>query len=370
MLKTYSQALRFTFAGQITHLSVSPDGEYMAIASSHTIHIAVLPDSSHLGSNDFGPLRLKTFQVGPTAHVVEQSPLASILWHPLGVDGKCLVTVTKDATVRLWEINRDNRSSFAEPSFSVDLRKLANATNAEEDLRASAYGAGKGFSPDAVELEVAAACFGRNTDLADGCPWPAMTLWIATTEGDLYALCPLLPRRWQLRASAMRPPPLAGLAASIRARSELVLRNDSASEGEKRAALQQRQWLAELLEQPSGRNNDDDEFDYIKQYSRPRNTPAEPRLQGPFLLAPELDVESEVTDIFVMPLRDSGSGDLFENEEIEGDEEDALASAICLSTKDGFVRICVDPEGVEARWLPSTKVWTRIFPPRQHKQYS
>lgn len=344
------------FSGQITRLSISPSKDYMAIATSHTVHIAVLPDSSHLGVDDFGPLRLKTFQLGPTAHVLEQSALASIIWHPLGVNGRTLVTVTEDATVRLWEVNRDNRSSFDEPALSVDLKKLANATTAEEDLRASKYGMGKGFTPDSAELEVTAACFGRNSDVENGCLWPSMTLWIATTEGDLYALCPLLPSKWQLRTSDSQPKGVAALAASIRARSELILKNDEATENEKRAALQQRQWLSELLELPPTRVDGKGDFDYIDIYPRPKQTPAVPRLQGPFQMTPELDEEDQVIDIFVTALRDASEEDFVDLEDPQKDDEDALASIICLSTTDGIVRVCLDLEGVEAKWLPSIKV--------------
>ncbi|KAK3064386.1 hypothetical protein LTR53_018511, partial [Teratosphaeriaceae sp. CCFEE 6253] len=132
----------------IQQLSVSPSGALLAILTSHTCHIALLPSPSHLRSGDTSPLRLRTFQLGPTAHVLEQAPLISALWHPLSPTGNCLVTVTRDACVRLWELDPVNRSTFDEPSLAVDLRKLANATSTQADFSASRYGTSAGFSPD------------------------------------------------------------------------------------------------------------------------------------------------------------------------------------------------------------------------------
>jgi nucleoporin NUP82 len=62
--------LKTPVASQIKQLVVSPHGDYLAILTEHTVHIAVLPDSSHLSVQDASPLRIKTFQLGPTAHVL------------------------------------------------------------------------------------------------------------------------------------------------------------------------------------------------------------------------------------------------------------------------------------------------------------
>ena len=70
----------------------------------------------------------------------------------LGSLGRCLVTITADSVVRLWEIDRENRWSFDRCSLSIDLKKLGNAHYAEQDLNASSFGY-KAFSPDTAELE-------------------------------------------------------------------------------------------------------------------------------------------------------------------------------------------------------------------------
>lgn len=188
------QVLRLPSPWNISQLSVSPDGNLLAVLTAHTCHVCVLPSSAHLRSGDDSEIRLKSFQVGPTAHVLEQSPLATALWHPLSQPGvPTLVTITKDACVRQWELDINNRYTFDEPAIAIDLKKLANATTTHADFSASKYGVKKGFSPDEVEMQVAAAAFGGSGN-EDENGWSSMTLWFAMSEGDTYALSPFHPR--------------------------------------------------------------------------------------------------------------------------------------------------------------------------------
>lgn len=352
--KTYAtnttKVLKAPVAGQIRQLIISPLGDYLAILTSHTVHIAVLPDSSHLSSQDTAPLRIKTFQLGPTAHVLEQAQVVSALWHPLGHLGACLVTVTTDACVRLWELNRDSRHSFDEPALALDLKKLGNASSADEDFRASKYGTSKAFSPDSVEMEVAGACFGgAGTSEEHG--WSPMTLWIAMTEGDVYALCPLLPTKWE-----PTPSTIPSLSTSVVSKTTMIAHDPGASEEERRITDHQQRWLADIDSQDpltASHPLTSHEFDV---YFRPTSPPAIPKLQGPFQLSPEPDF-SEVTDIFVIAPRVDDDALLQEEDDPDYYEPEGLSVAIiCLATKGGDVHICLDLNGVEAQWLPSKRV--------------
>ena len=321
----------------------------MAIATSHTIHVALLPDSSQLDTEDISPLRLKTFQLGPTAHVLEEQPLAAVLWHPLGYRGRALVTITTDAIVRLWELNRSDRSTFNEPALSIDLMKLANATSEAEDLSASKYGASKGFSPDSVELEVVSACFGDFPEQEDVHGWAPMTLWIATREGDVYALCPFLPSRWQLDRSEGASAFIQTLATTINTSYALVGDDPEASAEEKENSKKQLAWLSDILYEPplgealpSG--------DFIDVYRRPPSVPSTPLLQGPFSLLPELDDDIELSDIIVFSLK------TFAEATDDGVVEGQPAAVLCLVTTDADILICLDLEGVVGRWLPQEMV--------------
>ncbi|KAF2714477.1 hypothetical protein K504DRAFT_468985 [Pleomassaria siparia CBS 279.74] len=332
----------------ITRLTISPDGTYLAVSTSHTVHVVVLPDSAHLDSDDTSTLKVKTFQVGPTAHVREESTVVSVLWHPLGYHGRCLVTVTLEGVVRLWEINRSDRSTFSDPALSIDLKKLANAANDEEDLSASKYGAPKGFSPDSFELEVASACFGDFPEQEDVHGWAPLTLWIAMVEGDLYALCPLLPSKWQLDESTGSSTFLQTLATSINIKYADTKDNADATRDENETADKQLSWLSDILYQEPF-TEDLPNGDTIKVFTRPNSVPACPLLQGPFLIGPEVD-EFELSDIIVFSLKTFSKGT--EDESAEG----LPAAVICLLTDTCQVHVCLDLEGVVGQWLPSSSV--------------
>jgi nucleoporin NUP82 len=320
---------------------VSPEKDYLAIVRSHTIHVFQIPDSNHLYQQDRTPLKVKSFQLGPTAHVLDEAPVVSVLWHPLGALGKCLVTITAESVLRLWEINQDNRSSFDEPSTSFDLKKLANAVSAEQDLsdiRASKWGTNRGFTPDSVELEPAAACFGGRGEEGES-PWRSMTLWIAMTGGDVYALCPLLPKRFQTF-----PGFLNTLSLTVNAKT-LEIEGEQPSANALSTAAQA-EWLEELEDQepfvPPGLA----EIASSHVYSRPQHPGPAPKLQGPFAFLPELDDDPDLADILVVGM---------ETTDIEDDEESpsTAASVVCLLTTDGDVQVCLDVEGIEAQWLPT-----------------
>lgn len=342
------RTLRISIPLPITRLVISPEEDYLAVSTSHTVHVVHLPDASLLEDNDDTPIKPKTFQVGPTAHVTEESPVATTLWHPLGYHGRCLVTITKVGVVRLWEVNRADRSTFSEPALSIDLAKLANATNDQEDLSASKFGASKGFSPDSVELEVASACFGDFPEQEGVHGWAPMTLWIATVPGDVYALCPLLPSKWQLVDSPGAFTLLQTLTSSINVNYANLSDDAETPHDELKTSERQISWLSDLLyeepfleELPNG--------DSVKVFARPPSTPVVPLLQGPFNITPELD-DFELSDMIVYSLKTLSDGS--EEEAAEG----LPTAVVCLLTDTCKVHVCLDLEGIVGRWLPSPEV--------------
>ncbi|TID13060.1 Glucan endo-1-6-beta-glucosidase B [Venturia nashicola] len=336
-----SRIIKISGHGEITQLVTSPEKDYLAVVRSHTVHVFQIPNSNYLYNHDDSSLKVKSFQVGPTAHVLDEAPIVSVLWHPLGALGKCLVTITEESVLRLWEIDTDNRSSFDEPSTSFDLKKLANAVSAGQDLsdiRASKWGTSKGFTPDSVELEPAAACFGGRGEEGES-PWRSMTLWIAMAGGDVYALCPLLPKRFQTI-----PGFLNTLSLSVSARALGIEAGTPITNGSSLSA--QAEWLEELEDQepfvPAGSS----EIASSQVYSRPEHPGPAPKLQGPFAFLPEMDDDPDLADILVVGLE---STDL----EDDGLPPSTAASVVCLLTSEGGVQICLDLEGVEAQWLPT-----------------
>lgn len=322
--------------------------------TSHTCHVCVLPTHEHLTFQNEQPLKLRAFQLGPTAHVIDQAPLVSAIWHPLSPSGNGLVTVTKDAGVRLWELDINNRSSFNEPALAVDLKKLSNASTVREDFSASKYGVNKGYSADDIEMQVAGSCFGgKGAEDEDG--WSSMTLWIAMTEGDVYALCPFLPAKFWAPASL-----LPTLSTSIVAKTRVLDQDSQVPEMERRIAHQQSNWLADLDEQhPTTITGDTNNMDV---FTRPERPGVVPRLQGPFQLTPEADF-GEVTDIHVIAPK-LNEEDLFDDEDDYAElglDEGLSVGIVCLATKTSKVHVCLNIEGVEAEWLPSKRARSHVL---------
>lgn len=342
-------------ADEIRQLIISPNSNFMAILTTHTVHIAILPEPSHLTTPDNGPMKIKTFHLGPTTHVTSRSGISTALWHPLGVNGTCLVTVTKDAVVRVWELSTTDRWSFDKPTLAVDLKKLADGVSADQDFGASV--ASK-FSPDAFEMEVASACFaGRGSG-----GWSPMTLWLAMREGDVYALCPLLPEKWS-------PPPtlIPSLSISIVSNIAAIEDDPIVAQASKLLAQQQLDWMTDIDSQDPAQVPGSLGEPPIEVYTRPSRPGKVPRLQGPFdfEMAPQdgndkdgNDEDDQLfSDIYVIgPKLDAEElMDGEEDDELELDEfdkEGCSMSVICLLTTRGRLSICLDLVGIEAQWLP------------------
>jgi nucleoporin NUP82 len=343
---------------QIRQLIVSPSGNFLAVLTEHTVHVAILPDASHLASRDRSPLKVKTHQLGPTTHVLPQSPVISALWHPLAYSTTsldCLITVTAEAAVRVWELDRSNNWSFDRPSLAIDLQRLVDGTSCDENFEPSGFGKSRGFSADAFEMEVTAACFGgHGREEDDG--WASMTLWIAMRNADIYALCPLLPSKWKPTSTL-----IPSLSTSV-VSSMACIDDDSVDPDEKRAVQQQFEWVQEIDNEEPMPVNFDTEVSFTGEIrSRPKAPSAIPRLQGPFLFdLDENELDLDVSDIHVIPAKvnaeDLLSGEEEDYTDLEGLIQDRLsATVISIATTTGKVYVCLDLEGVSGQWLPKTR---------------
>lgn len=330
---------------------ISPFADYLAVTTTHTIRICAVPDLAHLSQPNNELIKPKWWTLGPTTHVVDRSPVASALWHPLGVNGSALVTITTDAVVRVWELNPLDRWSFDKPTLTIDLIKLADGTSLDQNFAASADATRKGFSADSFEMDVAAAAFaGRGSG-----GWAPMTLWIAMREGDVYALCPLLPSKWS-------PPPtlIPSLSVAIVGNLAAIEDDPDVSPAAKLLAQQQLDWMTDLDNQEPAEVNGPLGEPPAEVYTRPTRPGIVPRLQGPFELEmspdTEDDLDVELTDIFAIGQKlDTAELMMGEDEELEVDDVDQEGlslNIICLLSSSGQLRICLDFDGVEAKWLP------------------
>lgn len=271
------------------------------------------------------------------------------------------MTVTAGAVVRVWELDRDNRWSFDSPSLAIDLKKLTLGTSEEDDFSPERNGRNKGFSSDAVGMEVASACFGGTGSETESA-WSAMTLWIGMKDGDVYALCPLLPSKW---APSRHVIPYLSIAAVSKA---ALQEGAPADLEESRRQRDQYQWMSDIdsqeqkvIQGPSLLSP------HFAVYSRPLHPGPIPRLQGPFQILPEdSEQDLELSDLHViaakMDCSDVMSGEDSDYESEALNEDGLSASVICLITKSGSVLLCLDLDGVEGEWLPPQKVSYTNFP--------
>ena len=340
-------------AGEIQQLIISPRHDYLAILTKHTVHIGVIPESSRLTEKIEKELKFRTFQLGPTTHVTTQSPIAAAVWHPLGVAGLCLVTVSTDANVRVWELSITDRLSFDRPTLSINLQKLADGVSQDQDFSASNAGLNRSvaFSPDSFEMEVASACFASK----DSGGWSPMTLWVAMKEGDVYALCPLLPEKWS--------PPIElipSLSTSVIANIAAIEDDHGVSHQKKQLAQQQLAWMSDIdAQDPTLVDGQDGEKDEV--FLRPSKPGRIPKLQGPFefdLAPPESEQEeldTMLTDIHVIGSKIDIDQELFGEDDYGEDNQGLSVGIICLTSRNGRLSILLDVAGVEAQWLPRTK---------------
>lgn len=344
------QTLHVPIYYQIRQIIISPSGTFLAVCTEHTVHIAVLPPSSRLRDHDRSPLKLKTYHLGPTIHVIPESPLTSVLWHPLAsstTSTDCIVTVTAEAAVRVWELDRSNKWSFERPAVAIDLRKLADGVSCDQDFEPAGFGKTRGFSVDDFDMEVSAACFGgRGQEDEDA--WASMTLWTAMRNGDIYALCPLLPYRWK-----PTPTTVSFLSTTVVSRMVSVA-GEEIELGERRAADQQYEWVQEIDNEEPQRLQSTDSLGEFEIRLRPQNPSAIPRLQGPFTIVSEDDsTDIEISDIFVLPARIDE--DDLEDEDDDFDRGPSTAipfTTICIATPESELWFAIDLDGVSGQWLP------------------
>ena len=259
------------------------------------------------------------------------------------------MTVTADAVVRLWEFDEGNRWSSDNASLAIDLKKLALGVSSEENFQPE-RGRNRSFSSDTIGMEVSSACFG-GANLDEESPWSSLTLWVAMKAGDVYALCPLLPSKWQPCATMIPALSTAIIAESSVPGDEMDIRSQDSQQRQS-----QYKWIQELDgQEPVHITSNTEPGSEVEIYARPEHPAIIPRLQGPFQLLADETEDIELSDVHVIAAKsnfDRTSADDDSEEAFEPDEYGLSASVICLLARSGRCYICLDLEGVQGQWLP------------------
>lgn len=168
----------------ITGLAVNPTGKLLAIYGSHEVVMAILPRRGYLQQVG-AACAVKALRVGAYYHAPHGcAPIAQVAWHPLGRDGASLLVLTDDALLREYDVLRD----LDEPQQTIacvpDAGKAHAALSAEDEDASCA-----------VAFALGDAALAGASDAPDACaPWLLLTLFVLMRNGDVWAVCPVLPK--------------------------------------------------------------------------------------------------------------------------------------------------------------------------------
>ncbi|RPD67026.1 hypothetical protein L226DRAFT_529416 [Lentinus tigrinus ALCF2SS1-7] len=309
---------------EIHQIALNPNGKLLAVAGAFQVAVVVLPRT---GFNKLvtATVDCKSFQIGQYYHAAESSaPVAKIEWHPWGQGGSTLMVMTTDGKLREYDISVDADEPQQTTSF-VPERRMSHSFLAE----------------DAAEREVVSFALGKGR--AD---WGPLTVYALMKSGDVYAVCPYMPKNASIPSSYIH-----ALECYVAAKQEFLSSSTNSGDSSSSDSLTtlydyQHKYVSALIKQlPPG----------TAWPATARLVPMHPPTtiknsrarQGPFLLqpAPRLLEGSEggdATDIVYMSFGDDAA------EESEGETE--RLGLVLVSFQDGKVDLYLDVEKVEARW--------------------
>ena len=240
-----------------------------------------------------------------------------------------------------------NRWSPENPALAIDLRKLQSACSSEDDVEPARLGTNRGYSTDAFGMEVSSACFG-GTGSEEEQGWASLTLWIAMTEGDVYALCPLIPPKWAPPASL-----IPSLTLRIAAKRS-SLRDSTVPVSEHELCEQQYAWILEIDKDEPVMVEGKTEFSpQVPVYSSLPVVGLVPKLQGPFaIVAGEIEEDLDIADVSAIAPSINIDGTFSSDNDFDILPSNPFStSVVCLLTGNGRIHVCLSLDGVEGQWL-------------------
>ncbi|KAF8897384.1 hypothetical protein BD779DRAFT_1432160 [Infundibulicybe gibba] len=306
---------------EIHQIALNPSGKLLAVAGAFQVAVLVLPRA---GFTRLVPdtVDCRSVQVGQFYHASHSAaPIVKIEWHPWGEAGSTLMVMTMDGKLREYDI-------------SVDTEEPQQVLSFVPEKKTKSF-----IAEDASEREVASFSLGKGH--AD---WGPLTVYAVMKSGDVYAICPYLPRNTSIPSSYVH-----SLECFISAKQEFLSQaTSSANLNLSTLYDHQKKYVNALIKQlPPGT--------LFPAASRsvpvhpPTTIRAVPKRQGPFLLQPaprilEGSEGGDATDITYLAFgadEDEGDG--------SGGETEHLG-VIMVAFQDGKVDVCLDVEKVEARW--------------------
>ncbi|EWC46952.1 hypothetical protein DRE_03714 [Drechslerella stenobrocha 248] len=314
----------------IAQMIKSADGEAIIVVGEFDVGVALLPAPGVIAPGARSKISLKYCKLGlPT--VTEKSRILRAIFHPLGAR-PCIVVLTEDAMLRIYEVEFNKEGSSVEPTESLDLKHM--------------LGIERGSSYLIDDVDPASMCFG-----GVGSIWSMFTLYILMKNGEIFSICPFLPSKWMLDSDFMEE-----LKYELQVNQEVRDSPDPSIPAiDKHNAKQICFWIHEVSRlirvQNLASNHDDFEED-TTGYVLPKPTLPEfeaPLLQGPYLFQPAPE-ETFDDDVFASDIARIGA---------------AQYAVIAIAWSTGKVDLMLEFEGVGPRWHSSSLKYKK-FNERTH----
>ncbi|KAF4619426.1 hypothetical protein D9613_005509 [Agrocybe pediades] len=331
MRKTYKTLHTPTIEFETRQIALNPSGKLLAVAGAYQVAVIVLPRS---GYNRLVPesIDCKSVQVGQFYHAADNAaPIAKIDWHPWGEAGSTLLVMTVDGKFREYDISVDTEEPQQVLSFVPN--KKPNSYMAEDDS----------------EREVTSFTLGKGQ--AD---WGPLTVYALMKSGDIYAMCPYMPRNASIPSSYIH-----SLDCFISAKQEYLQETAVTAKSLSPIYDYQRKYVTSLVKQLPPGTAFPATSKKVSMHP-PTTINAAPLRQGPFLLQPSpLTIEGgeggDATDIVYLAF---GMDDVGPDDDRRDTQH---LGALLVSYQDGKVDFFLDVEKVEARW-ESKQVSNRDLP--------
>ncbi|PRT53925.1 Nucleoporin NUP82 [Wickerhamiella sorbophila] len=238
--------------------SLPADIDHLVLNSSATLLAAGCEDRVHI-------FNVKTGAVEATCKF--RSAPIDLAWHPLGVNDACIVALIPGAVVTY------NLSSKGSVSETLHLARDHTGT----------------FDATTTAGDAVSLAFGKDNTTGP------MTLFLATSDGDIYGVCPFLPAEFKLSRHQIANLLNYALATDFHLRSApLSLDGVDQIRAEQNVAKRQLNWVQEIMKEASEFTKEEDVV--LLRPSRPVVA-----IQGPLSIAPFPDVlyDDEVLDLAI-----------------------------------------------------------------------
>ncbi|TPX33238.1 hypothetical protein SmJEL517_g03864 [Synchytrium microbalum] len=167
----------------IRQMEMNPKSSLLAVAGDHDLVVLVLPQPGTFASSKPPESHI----VGELHHSADQTArIARLLWHPHSLNGTCLMVLSTDGNLRLYDIQKD----LTNPKQTIPVFKATLTTRLQS--KSNHFGLDDNDDDDDeddedTDEEAVSMCLG------EGLGWGRYTAYVVTKTGTMYSICPVMP---------------------------------------------------------------------------------------------------------------------------------------------------------------------------------